>query len=69
MTAKSTQTQPGMVNGNSKPPHFKPENSALILIDYQVGTMQLVKNQMPDTALRNAIKLARPRKRSKCLSS
>ena len=50
-----------MMNG-SKPPHFKPGNSALILIDYQVGTMQLVKNQMPDTALRNAIKLAKTAK-------
>jgi nicotinamidase-related amidase len=51
-----------VVNGNSTPPHFKPENSALILIDYQVGTMQLVKNQMPDTALRNAVKLAKSAK-------
>ena len=62
MAANSTQTKASMVNGNSKPPHFKPENSALILIDYQVGTMQLVKNQMPDAALRNAIKLAKAAK-------
>ena len=62
MTPKSTQTKPSMVNGKSKSPHFKPENSALILIDYQVGTMQLVKNQMPDAALRNAIKLAKAAK-------
>jgi nicotinamidase-related amidase len=40
-------------------PHFKPETSALILIDYQVGTMQLIKNLMPDEALRNAIMLAK----------
>jgi nicotinamidase-related amidase len=40
-------------------PHFKPESSALVLIDYQVGTMQLIKNQMPDTSLRNAIALAK----------
>jgi nicotinamidase-related amidase len=39
--------------------HFKPETSALVLIDYQVGTMQLIKNQFPDTALRNAVALAR----------
>ena len=40
-------------------PHFKPETSALVLIDYQVGTMQLIKNQMPDISLRNAIALAK----------
>jgi nicotinamidase-related amidase len=40
-------------------PHFKPELSALVLIDYQVGTMQLIKNQTPDTSLRNAIALAK----------
>jgi nicotinamidase-related amidase len=38
-------------------PHFTSELSALVLIDYQVGTMQLIKNQMPDTSLRNAIAL------------
>jgi nicotinamidase-related amidase len=40
-------------------PHFTPELSALVLIDYQVGTMQLIKNQMPDTSLRNAIALGK----------
>ena len=40
-------------------PHFKPETSALLLIDYQVGTMQLIKNLAPDLALRNAIMLAK----------
>lgn len=40
-------------------PRFKPEASALALIDYQVGTMQLIKNLMPDEALRNAIMLAK----------
>jgi nicotinamidase-related amidase len=40
-------------------PHFKPASSALLLIDYQVGTMQLIRNQMPDTSLRNAIALAK----------
>lgn len=39
-------------------PHFRPETSALILIDYQVGTMQLIK-KMPDSALRNAVNLAK----------
>ena len=40
-------------------PHFKPTSSALLLIDYQVGTMQLIRNQMPETSLRNAIALAK----------
>jgi nicotinamidase-related amidase len=40
-------------------PHFKPASNALLLIDYQVGTMQLIRNQMPDTSLRNAIALAK----------
>ncbi|MGJ9420663.1 isochorismatase family protein [Massilia sp. CMS3.1] len=35
-------------------PHFTPENAALVLIDHQVGTIQLIKNIMPDTAVRNA---------------
>ena len=35
-------------------PHFMPETAALILIDHQVGTIQLIKNIMPDTAVRNA---------------
>lgn len=40
-------------------PNFSPETSALLLIDYQVGTMQLVKNLSPDLVLRNAIMLAK----------
>ena len=35
-------------------PHFTPETAALMLIDHQVGTIQLIKNIMPDTAVRNA---------------
>ncbi len=35
-------------------PHFTPETAALVLIDHQVGTIQLVKNIMPDTSVRNA---------------
>ncbi len=35
-------------------PHFTPETAALVLIDHQVGTIQLIKNIMPDTAVRNA---------------
>jgi nicotinamidase-related amidase len=35
-------------------PHFTPDTAALVLIDHQVGTIQLIKNIMPDTAVRNA---------------
>jgi nicotinamidase-related amidase len=38
-------------------PHFTPDSAALVLIDHQVGTVQLVKNIMPDTAVRNAVLL------------
>jgi len=43
-------------------PHFKPETSALLLIDYQVGTMQLAKTTPGDEALRNAVILAKAAK-------
>ena len=35
-------------------PHFTPETAALVLIDHQVGAIQLIKTIMPDTAVRNA---------------
>jgi nicotinamidase-related amidase len=38
---------------------FKRESAALILIDHQIGTMQLVKNIASDAALRNAVLLAK----------
>lgn len=39
-------------------PHFTPDQSALLLIDLQVGTIQLIKNQItPDIAVRNAVLL------------
>lgn len=41
---------------------FKPETAALLLIDHQVGTMQLIKNIAPDLALRNAVSLAKAAK-------
>jgi len=37
--------------------HFKPDSAALVLIDHQVGTTQLIKNIMPDTSIRNAVLL------------
>ncbi len=35
-------------------PHFTSDAAALVLIDHQVGTIQLIKNITPDTAIRNA---------------
>ncbi len=41
-------------------PHFTPERSALVLIDHQIGTLQLIKNQItPDIAVRNAVLLGK----------
>lgn len=40
-------------------PHFTPETAALVLIDHQVGTIQLIKNITPDTAIRNAALLGK----------
>jgi nicotinamidase-related amidase len=42
--------------------HFKPETSALVLIDHQVGTLQLVKNLPSDVSLRNTINLGKAAK-------
>jgi nicotinamidase-related amidase len=41
---------------------FKPETSALVLVDYQVGTLQLIKSIASDLALRNAVMLAKAAK-------
>ena len=41
---------------------FKPETCALVLIDYQVGSLQLVKTISSDLALRNAVFLAKAAK-------
>lgn len=38
---------------------FKPETSPLVLIDYQIGTMQLIKNIASDLAFRNAVNLTK----------
>jgi nicotinamidase-related amidase len=42
-----------------KAPHFKPENCALVLIDHQVGTIQLIKNITSDDSVRNAVNLGK----------
>jgi hypothetical protein len=44
---------------STKSPWFTRETSALVLIDHQIGTMQLVKNIASDAALRNAVLLAK----------
>jgi nicotinamidase-related amidase len=41
---------------------FTPENSALVLIDYQVGTLQLIKTMSSDESLRNAVMLSKAAK-------
>jgi nicotinamidase-related amidase len=37
---------------------FTPENSVLVLVDYQVGTLQLIRTSSSDLCLRNAVTLA-----------
>jgi len=39
---------------------FAPSDSALLLIDHQVGTMKLIKNIPLEVAKRNTLALARP---------
>ena len=39
--------------------HFKPGQCALLLIDHQVGTIQLIKNITSDQSIRNAVTLAK----------
>jgi hypothetical protein len=41
-----------------KSPHFKPEQCSLLLIDHQVGTVQLIRNINADQSMRNAVTLA-----------
>src|SRR5689334_4840943 len=40
-------------------PTFNPSTSALLLIDHQVGTMQLIKNLSVELVRRNALALAK----------
>jgi nicotinamidase-related amidase len=42
--------------------YFRPENSALLLIDHQVGTMQLIKNIPLEVVKRNTLALAKTAK-------
>ena len=41
---------------------FTPQNSALVLVDYQVGTLQLIRTRLADESLRNAVILAKAAK-------
>ena len=41
---------------------FTPETTALVLIDYQVGTLQLIRTMSSDQSLRNAVMLAKAAK-------
>jgi len=41
---------------------FTPDNSAIVLIDHQVGTLQFVYTMSPDESLRNAVMLAKTAK-------
>jgi nicotinamidase-related amidase len=41
---------------------FTPDNSALVLVDYQVGTLQLIRSNSSDQSLRNAVMLAKAAK-------
>ena len=41
---------------------FRPEDTALLLIDHQVGTMQLIRNIPVETARRNTLALAKAAK-------
>ena len=47
---------------STKMPTFTPADSALLLIDHQTGTMQLIKNIPLDVAKRNTIALAKTAK-------
>ncbi|WP_420593901.1 isochorismatase family protein [Deinococcus sp.] len=38
---------------------FTPETTALVLVDYQVGTLQLIRTMSSDESLRNAVLLAK----------
>jgi nicotinamidase-related amidase len=45
-------------NGYIMKGQFTPENSVLVLVDYQVGTLQLIRTSSSDLCLRNAVTLA-----------
>lgn len=56
-TTPSTNSKDFKMSGQ-----FTPDNSALVLIDHQVGTLQFVHTMSPDESLRNAVMLAKAAK-------
>jgi nicotinamidase-related amidase len=60
MSGKSTPSTSGKDYKMSG--QFTPDNSALVLIDHQVGTLQFVYTMSPDESLRNAVMLAKAAK-------
>jgi nicotinamidase-related amidase len=60
MSEKSTPSTSGKDYKMSG--QFTPDNSALVLIDHQVGTLQFVYTMSPDESLRNAVMLAKAAK-------
>src|SRR5580658_4352729 len=60
MSGKSTPSTSGKDYKMSG--QFTPENSALVLIDHQIGTLQFVYTMSPDESLRNAVMLAKAAK-------
>ena len=60
MSGKSTPSTSGEDYKMSG--QFTPDNSALVLIDHQVGTLQFVYTMSPNESLRNAVTLAKAAK-------
>ena len=60
MSEKSTSSTSGKDYKMSG--QFTSDNSAIVLIDHQVGTLQFVHTMSPDESLRNAIMLAKAAK-------
>jgi hypothetical protein len=59
-----TKPYPEEQTMTAKMPTFTPADSALLLIDHQTGTMQLIKNIPLDVAKRNTLALAKRQRRS-----
>lgn len=60
MSEKSTSSTSGKDYRMSG--QFTPENSAIVLIDHQIGTLQFVHTMSPEQSFRNAVMLARAAK-------
>ena len=60
--AQNTHAAPRAAGSPYRYTQFTPDHAALVLIDYQVGTLQLCKTTASDVAVRNAVKLAKAAK-------